>query len=75
MLILEILPGRIDKLTYNNQINQSTPLFIHQALPFSKNKILQLRKLEQGIEILKRVDSTADIAILPSDDKQGVIAH
>ena len=45
--------------------------FINGAIPLKQNDILNLQKLEQGLEALKRIDPKTNIAIIADEQKIG----
>ncbi|MBD2785082.1 ShlB/FhaC/HecB family hemolysin secretion/activation protein [Xenorhabdus sp. DI] len=63
-LIITVVEGKIDKIIINNE----EPLTLKMAFPNMKEKVLNLRDIEQGLEQLNRLLSyQVKIDIRPSD--------
>lgn len=71
-LVLTIKPGKVDRIIFTNLDKYTPPLFIRQALPLDTDDVFLLNKLEQGLETLKKIDSTTDIQIRPARNTQRV---
>lgn len=75
-LVLNIHVGRINQIISKDQ--SISKMEIWSALPFKKNEILNLKKIDQGLENLKRVSNRdVDIKIEPavSDDGTEMIGY
>ena len=71
-LVLTVIPGRVRDIRFDETNSEQTHVerikASHNALPMKSGDILNLRKIEQGLENLKRVPTAeADIQIVPAD--------
>lgn len=72
-LQLSIIPGRIHAIRYNMDYAESTHIgrirYIQNEFPTKAGEILNLRRLEQGLENLRRTSTAeTDIQIVPAED-------
>ena len=71
-LVLTVIPGRVREIRFDETNSEQTHVerikASHNALPMKSGDILNLRKIEQGLENFKRVPTAeADIQIVPAD--------
>ncbi|WP_445116766.1 ShlB/FhaC/HecB family hemolysin secretion/activation protein [Acinetobacter sp. WZC-1] len=70
VLRLDLYPGRIDRIISRD--HAITKIGLYSALPLSGGEILNLRKIDQGLENLKRVSGReVDIRIEPAVAEDG----
>lgn len=72
-LQLNVIPGRIHSIRYNMDNAEATHVgrvrHIQNEFPAKAGDILNLRRLEQGLENLRRIPTVeADIQIVPAED-------
>ena len=71
-LVLTVIPGRVREIRFDDSNAETTHVnrirASRNALPLKSGDVLNLRKIEQGLENLKRVPTAeADIQIVPAD--------
>lgn len=67
VLTLTVVPGKVRNISLTEQSN--THIYLPSTIPMRSGDILNLRKIEQGLENLKRTPtSDADIQIEPTDE-------